>query len=272
MRLLLQFQMAWLLAWAAFFTGLAAGGETPVSSSKLKMDVMALRALHQFQITPEQRSALRQFPPTKSTPAPAAKDKISDNLRKKLSDLRQALIKGAEDRISELENDLEKDQDLTDWELDLEITASVRSQVSNFRKLLSARQVAGFLALYEEDVPDPLSEMLQALELAPTIKAQEWKDYSASAAELVGRQEAGLDPEKINQAPGRVSHWLNQAKGLSEKDLEKKLPELEKEAPQILAGVDPLDVLRNIIDHALAELLANPRLPAVLDALDKQKS
>jgi len=243
-----------------------------LSPAQLRLEVMALRTLHQFQFDADQRAALGKLAP--KSPAPVQeKNKLPDAILKKLADLRGALLMGAADRISEIEESLDSllEKEKRGWEVDVPIGPAARQQVPDLRRLLSARQVVAFLALYQDDVPDPLSELLQALEEAPRINKEEWKGFCANTGEVVGRLAAGLEPDRIQKISTRVSQWLNQVRNLGAKEIDRRRPELQKEARQLLSGVDPVDVLGNVVDHALAELLANPRLPAALDALVRKQ-
>jgi hypothetical protein len=265
----------WLLVWAILFLGGANAADEPttakLSPTQLRLEVMALRTLHQLQFSPEQRQALRKLAGAGSAALPEA-DKLSDAVLKNLQQLHGAFLKGAEDRISELEEDLDAllEQEKRTWEVDVKISAGARREVAAVRRLLSARQVAAFLSLYDDDLPDPLAAMMHALDHAPLVKPDEWKAFSDNTGELVGRLVAGLDDGKIRQVATQVSQWLKQAKGLGQKEVEKRRPTMESEACRIVAGTDPIDVLRNIVDHTLAELLSNPRLTAALEAMGGQ--
>ncbi len=92
------------------------------------------------------------------------------------------------------------------------------------------------------------------------------KQVRDEVSEEVGRLAAGLDVDKAGQISDQVVQLLIQARALQEQEFKKRQPQLEKEARQIVGEIGPVDVIRHVVEQALAEMLSNPRLTAAIDA------
>ena len=65
--------------------------------------------------------------------------------------------------------------------------------------LLSARQIACYLAVHAEEIPEPLERLMEALEKVRPLNPEQWKAAREAVAEEVGRGVAGLDSDKAGQ-------------------------------------------------------------------------
>jgi hypothetical protein len=133
-------------------------------------------------------------------------------------------------------------------------------------RLLTARQIASYVALYGDEFPDPLSRLLDALDQVRVAGPREWKQLREDLAEEIGPQLGGLDAAKATQYGDQVVQWLLKVRSLSEEEFKAQRAELEKGARQIVGTVGPLEVLRHVVENALAEMLSNPRLEHALTA------
>src|SRR5262249_12051859 len=102
------------------------------------------------------------------------------------------------------------------------------------------------------------------------LEGEEAEDVRDAAAEQVGWLVAGPDAGRSGTVRDQVMALLDRARGLNDADFAKQRPELEKAARQLVGAVTPLDVIRNYLEWAVAQLLSNPRLPAAVDALLKK--
>jgi hypothetical protein len=243
---------------------------TKTSLNDLSLEVSALQALRLFQITPEQMQKLRRLARDTVDDLGARQPaSASDDFRRALVDLRNALAGGAEDdRIGELQKKLDSlsDDEMPDLDDGIEITDAAREQAPRLLQELGARQVAAYIAAFGDDFPDPVEGVLDALRKVRGMKDDEWKQLRAELAEDVGRLAAGLDIDRASRISDQVVQLLIQARALSADEFKKQKPELEKSARRVLGPAGPLTVIQNTLEVALAELLSNPRLTAAIDA------
>jgi hypothetical protein len=269
-------RIALTIAFTVAFAGAASKSSAadPKSSGKeflsqLSLEVTALQTLHRFQMTEEQMKTLRRLVPESSGKAETRQAGTgSDALRKTLTDLRTALIKGDDERIEDLEEDLADlyDKDENELDDDLTISAAARKRAPEALHLMRPAQVAAFLGYAAEEIPDPLEDLLSSLEVAGGLKDAEWKELTEEIVEDLRWQLGGLDPERGRFVAEKVEQFLKKVRSLSPKELERQKPQLEKSARMFVNQIPPTAILHNFAEHKLAELLANPRLAAALDA------
>jgi hypothetical protein len=225
--------------------------------------------LHQLGVTSSQAKALAKVAgDTAGKLGDRKAAKASDKYRKTLVDLRDALLKRDQERINELTDQKDDLEDSESPELndDVEVTGEARKQTPNFVRLLGPRQVLSYLALYEDELPDPLASLQGALDKSRTATAAEWKELREETVEQVGWQVAGLDTAAVAKVSGKVGEFLDRVKALKDDDFKAQRADLEKAAREIVGDLAPTDVLRHVLEHDVAELLSNPRLPDVLAA------
>jgi hypothetical protein len=236
------------------------------SLNDLSMEVAALQALYEFQLTPEQMKGLRQLAPeTAGKPGARQAAKASAEYAKTLVELHGALVQPAKaERIHELEEKLAELAQNEAPELDdlIELTEAACRRAPELLRQLSARQVASYIAQFE--FPDPLELLHAALDQVRPLAPKEWKEFREELSSEVGRLVAGLDAERAGRVGDKVVQWLIQIRSLTEEEFKAQRSELERAARQIVGDLGPLDVLRHELEYALAELLSNPRLEAAL--------
>jgi hypothetical protein len=244
--------------------------------SELSLEVAALQSLHRFQLTIDQMEALRKLAavtvPNSDKREPG---KASDNVRKRLIDLREALLDGDDDRIEDLEEKLanlldeEEEHDLDDV---IKITKPAIKAAPEALKLFRAAQVIGFLANSADDVPDPLDVLHTAVDVAPELTDDEWKDYADDVVEELKWLLGGIEPDGQRAVGEKVGGFLKKVRSLNANDLEKQRRELVKSADAIVAATPATTIIHNFTEHALSELLSNPRLIVAIDAqIEKDK-
>ena len=131
---------------------------------------------------------------------------------------------------------------------------------------LTPRQVNAFLSYYSEDLPDPLATLIEALDVVGKASDAEWKDLVEMTAEDLGWQLGGWTPSRSRIIGEKIEQYLKKARSLNAKEFAKQRPDLEKLARQFVSQVPPTVMLHNYAEHALAELLSNPRLGAAVEA------
>lgn len=241
-----------------------------LSLTALSQEVTALQTVRALDLTRAQMRSLRELArDTGELPYARPATKGSDELRKRLLELREALARGESDeRIDTLSEKYEKlrDGEEADLQDDVEVTDEARAKAPAALRLLTARQVARYLAGFAEDIADPRERLLEALGKVRGLPAKEWEEQRESVADDVGRLVGGLDPAQVSRTSDRVVQLLIVARSLKENEYKAERAELEKKAQAIVGDLGPTDVLRRVMEHAVAELLSNPRLVPALDA------
>src|SRR5262249_11707779 len=147
-----------------------------------------------------------------------------------------------------------------------EISDAARRRAAEVFKMLTSRQLVSYLNFYGDAFPDPVEQLLEALDKVRGLEQKEWKQLRESVSEDVGRMVGGVNIEKAGRVSDRVVQWLIQVRALSDDEFQAQRPELEKKARQIVGETGPLDIVRNAVEYALAELLSNPGLKTALAA------
>src|SRR5581483_5531447 len=125
--------------------------------NELSMQVEALRTLHDLKATNLQmRSLLKLAEGTADKSASRQEANVSEKYLKTLRNLRDALLKGDDDAIDDLGNQLDELAKAEDADLDdtVETTDAARKAAPKALALFHAPQVVNHLAAYEE-VPHP---------------------------------------------------------------------------------------------------------------------
>jgi hypothetical protein len=238
----------------------------------LNLEVAALQQLHQLDVTPAQLEALAKLAkdaaPKTGERKPA---KVSDKYRRTLLQYREALVKGEDERADDLGEELEDLRYSEAPTLDdaIDTADEARKLAPQALKLLGARQTATYLGLYGDDLPDPVEELLAALEKSHGTDDKEWKELRDATAEDVGWLLAGLDAGEAGKVGDKVTALLDRAHGLKNVEYQAQKADLEKAARE-LADVEPTVVLRHVMQRDLAELLSNPQLTTAIEARLKQ--
>lgn len=240
------------------------------SASELKLEVQALQALYRFQMTPAQMRFLATLTP-RTAPAqkPREPGKVSDDYRQLLLDLRAALLDvNDEENIDSLEDKLDQltEDEKPTLDNDVEMSLEARKRAPEVLRRLKPSQLARYLGYVEDDVADPRERLRDGLEQVRGAPADEWEAKCEEIAEEVGWLVVGVDVEKSGRVTQRAAGLLSKARGLSAEEYKKQRHELVREADRIVGDVGPVVVLEHTIEHALAELLSNPRLASALTA------
>jgi hypothetical protein len=235
----------------------------------LSHEVTALQALHDLELSKDQLQELAKIADGAAGTPKTAKhgNAQSPAYRAALVQLQEALIKGKGDKISEARFKLDEvaRRERREPEEAVEPTDLAKQMVPRVLRLLTVSQVGNFIGSL--DLVDPLQRLLEGADEINGLTGDEKNALRDDVAQEVGQLLGGFG------APGkrvtdRIAKFLD--KVAATKDFEKKKPDLEKEARQIVGEPDALKVLQHSIEQSLAELLANPRLPAAIIALSKK--
>ena len=234
----------------------------------LSMEVNALQLVSTFNLNPEQLRKLQAWAKeTMDKPRKRHTAKASKEYREKLEELRAALVEANDDdRIDQLSEDLEELRKTEKPTLDdgFELSNAARSRASQALGLLKVHQVANYIAAVADDLFDPVDRLIDSLQALRGLEGSAWKQRRQEIVEDIVRLAAGVDAKKGTKLGDQVEALLTQAHGMKLADFKKKRKDLDNAARKLLGNVSTMDVLRNEVEYALAELLSNPRLAAVL--------
>jgi hypothetical protein len=236
----------------------------------LCQEVGALQTLYALHATKAQLESLRRIAhDTAAPPIKGIEGKVSGAYKKKLRDLREALVEAADEkRIGELMDQIDelKEKEKPELAYDVDVTEAAAERAPEVLRMLTAGQVAAFLGGFADDILDPRQRLLEALDKVRGLSNREWTEARDEISEDIGRLVAGLDDEQSARTSAKVLQLLIVARSMKSDEFKSERPELEKQAQQILGDIGPTDVLRHVMENSLAELLSNPCLPAALDA------
>jgi len=235
-------------------------------ASYLSLDIQVMRAVASFKLSPDQEKHLCKLAKETAEPARERKSKVSREYLDLLTDLRNALSAGDNDRADELQEKLDELAEAEKPELDqgYEITEAARKHAPALFKLLKAPQVAFYIAQITEDVEDPADKLVEALDKVRGLKLREWKDQRDELAQGISVLLTGVDSKENERYQDKIIALLSKARGMKDEEFKTQRPELEKAARELTDVAGATDVLRHKIEVALAELLSNPRLAAAL--------
>jgi hypothetical protein len=261
-----------LLAGLACWTAKADEPKKPTtrSLSELSQEVAALQTLYLLDVTRPQLELLRKMASeTAGKPTKAAEPKAGPKVRQMLVDLRAALVEAKnDDRIGDLIDkyyDL-RQADKTEIDDSVDITDDAIRRVPEALRLLTPKQAAAYLGNFADNIADPLARILDAMDAVRRLPGDMELDYTDEVAAEVSQLLAGLDDEKGGHISRQVGQLLIVAHSLKDADYKTQKPDLEKRARRIVGDVGPTDVLRHVLEHALAELLSNPQVAVALES------
>ena len=232
------------------------------------MEVNVLQQLHDLKATPTQLEELAKLVKTTAGKMPDRKaPKVSDKCRKLYNELRQAYLDDDDEKIAELSEELEelKESEKVDVDDEFDLTDEARKKAPDVLRRLSPRQVAGYVANFADEFPDPLEKLNDGLNATRELTGKAWEVRRDEIAGQVGWLLAGLDKAGEEKVRKRAVALLDRAAKLTAAEFKDQRDALEKEATEIIGDVGSTDVVRNFMLRTVAEMLANPRAVEMLE-------
>lgn len=238
----------------------------------LNAEVTVLNVLYTLDPTAAQMEAFRKAASkTMQKPPPRKLIKVSEKLRKTMLSLRNALASGDDEKIGDLFDQYDKLREKEEPEFeDVEITEKAREVAPELFRLLSARQMANYIASVPE-FPDPVEQLVETMAQGRRLRGAEWQALRDDTAHQVGWLIAGLDARREERTRDQATALLNRAYKLTDKDYEGRREQLEKEARDLVGKLTAVDILRNFMERVLAEALSSHRFEAALSARERKK-
>jgi hypothetical protein len=233
------------------------------------MELKALRILRGFEATPHQLQVIaRAAKTTAGSPGNREAAKASGPYVQALVQMRHALIANDEDQIEKLRTQLDELEEKNPPDLDdqIEVTDGAEIEAVRLLNLFSPLQVIAYAQSLEDDFPDPVQLIVEGLEEGKSLKKEEWETARNKLAGEVAWLVYGMQGEKTSKLEDQVSAYLDQKHAE-----EGKAGNRESEIRKLLGSPGPVVVLKNVMEHSLAELLSNPQVEkATRDCLRQQ--
>ena len=261
-----------VLATMAFVPVMATAKPHPAKqaggSDDVDLQVAALTSLQELDLTNEQLKRLKELAGAVIPGKRVGEPRQSDALKAALAELRDALAADDHDKIGDAQEKvgMAREQDKAVTAPEVEITESARQKAPDAIAILKASQLAGYFAAHQDDVPDPLQTMTDALDQIAEAAAPE--EYAAIRTETSGQVAlllAGLDPAAQQPIAQKVGQWLDKAHAMDAGKRTAHRPALEQAAKELVGHPDPFQALRHWSEREMASLLSNPALPFALD-------
>jgi hypothetical protein len=224
----------------------------------LSMEVKALRILRGLEATPHQLSEIaRTAKTTVGSPGKREPAKASGAYVELLGQMRHALVADDEDKIEKLRTQFDELEAKNPPDLDdqIEITDGAEIEAVRLLNIFSPQQIVAYAQSLEDEFPDPVQLILEGLQEGRALKKEEWETARHKLAAEVGWLVCGLQGEKASKLEDQVSTYLDQ-KHAEEGKAGNRVSEIRK----LVGSPGPVVVLKNVMEHALAELLSNPQV------------
>ncbi|HET6328189.1 MAG TPA: hypothetical protein VFG04_26125 [Planctomycetaceae bacterium] len=237
-----------------------------VDANLLSMELKALRILRGFDATHGQLQVIaRVAKTTAGKPGNREAAKASAQYVQTLGQMRRALIANDDDQIEKLRTQLDELEEKSPPDLDdeVEVTDGAEIEAVRLLNIFNPLQVVGYAQSLEDEFPDPVQMILEGLDEGRGLNKAEWETARNRIAGEVGWVICGTQGEKATKLEEQVSAFLDK------KHTEEAAGgNREAEIRKLLGSPGPVVVLKNVMEHSLAELLSNPQVEkAVSDCL-----
>jgi hypothetical protein len=254
-----------------FFIGLpvrADDSPAEVSTADLELQVAALTTLDELDVTPDQ-IRLYQSMAAETAAQPSAGDtgeKPSSAYHEALLNLRDALASGDDDKIDDAQEKVDNLRDSLniDPNLDYQTTDAAKTKARPALKTLSTSQIANYISLHADEIPDATDTILDALDQCKDGSESDFNSLRDEAASQVGLLAAGLDQTAADAVAQKVSDLLNKARQLPPRQFTNQRSQLDHEAHQITKSIDSFDAMHRWMYREMADLLSNPQISTAL--------
>jgi hypothetical protein len=230
----------------------------PTDANLLSLELKALRILRDLEATPHQLSEIARA--AKTTAGSVGKRepaKASEAYLDALQQMRHAMLAKDEDGTEKLRTRIDEIEGKEPPDLDdeVEITDGAEIEAVRLLSILSPRQVIAYAQGLDEDFPDPVQLVVDGLEEGRSLKDDEWQNARNKVAEEVGWLVCGFEGEKASKMADQVSAYLDQ-----KHSGEAKSGNRAAEIRTLIGRPGPVVLLKNVMEHTLAELLSNPQV------------
>jgi hypothetical protein len=245
----------------------------PADPNDLSLRITALEAIYELDLSAAQLNTLRGSAKNTAEIRQRTAAKSTPKLLSAMKDLYAALAAQDGERINALREQVSEaeDDDAVDLDDDVKATDAARARAPEVLKMLKAGQLAAYLAEHADEVADPAEMLTDTLAEVREPDAEDPDGEIRQTAEEVGHLVAGLDANKANQVTKQAEEWLKAGRQLKENIYAERQTALADSARKLTGDLPAMTVLTHWMENELAELLANPQLPAAIDAAQAGK-
>jgi hypothetical protein len=229
----------------------------PADPNVLSMELKALRILRGLEATPHQIVEIgRAAKKTAGKPGQRESAKVSDPYVEAMVQMRRALVGNDTDKIEQLRTQFDQLEEKSPPDLDdqIEITDGAEIEAVRLLNIFTPQQVIAYAQSLEDDFPDPVQLIREGLEEGRSLKNAEWETARNKLTEEVGWVVCGSQGDKATKLEEQVSAFLDQKHGQAPAGIR------EAEIRQLVGSPGPVVILKNVMEHTLADLLSNPQV------------
>jgi hypothetical protein len=168
------------------------------------------------------------------------------------------------DQVYRLEDKYEVNFDPT-----VVVSDDARVQAKVIFDALNSRQIAQYLAVRGQVVPDPSQILNSALDQCRHLSDADFNEYTRCLGERLSVLVNGLDAPPANGLTRQVKALLREARPLSDEDFASQKEDLQSRAERAVA-CDPIDLIQHAIEWDLANFMANPQAKTMTDMRARQ--
>jgi hypothetical protein len=168
------------------------------------------------------------------------------------------------DQVYKLEDKYEINFDPT-----VVVSDDARVQAKVIFDVLTPRQIAQYLAVRGQVVPDPSQILLSALDQCRHLTDADFEEYSRCLAERLVVLTHGLDSPPDDTVERQVKALLRDARPLSDEEFASQKDDLRSRSEQAVA-CDPIELIHHAVEWDLANFMANPQAKAMSDMRARQ--
>jgi hypothetical protein len=258
--------------------GLAAPGANTIAPSDVALRNQALNVLDGLQLSDNQLDVVRGGLDHLSLAGePVDADVINTAVEKNadcVAAINRLYTDSAAGNDEQAASDLDQVYRLEDkYEVNFDPTVVVsddaRVQAKVIYDALTPRQIAQYLAVRGQVVPDPSQILISALDQCRHLSDADFDEYTRCVGERLSALVNGLDAPPANGVTRQVKALLREARPLSDADYASQKDDLQSRAEGAVA-CDPIEVIQHAIEWDLANFMANPQAKAMTDMRSRQ--
>jgi hypothetical protein len=239
-------------------------------TATLEWQIQGLSTLQDLDLTDEQLKSLATAAEQTAmdlAAAPAIASNPSPAYHSALLALRDALAAADDDKIGDAQDkvdDLREKLKIPPLPL-LPPTDAANTKSRSILRLLSSGQIADYLAMHADDVPDAGDTLQDALDQCHDGSQADYAGLRDQAAAQVALLAAGADERATEVVTKRVCDLLDRARQMSPDEFESHRAEFDRAARAITRAIDSFEALHRWMLNQIAVLLSNPQLTQILD-------
>ncbi len=232
--------------------------------SDLRLKAIALDAIYQMNLSPDQLHTLSKLAAGAAEKPANPPPRLGQNLHKALVDLCDALAKGEDAKVSELQDkvdELEEQSKLDD--ATVEPTEAGRKHSADLIKMLTPGEIVSFIAAHSDEIEGPAETLIESFDDLHADSDDDFNDDLPDTVREVVELAKGFDGDK--KLADDVTDLLTKMHKLSDADFKSQRAALEQQAHTICGQLDSFMVIKHWTQEQFAELISNPELPSAID-------